>query len=90
MLQTVSPEKGIPQFKDVYISNIKVDGARKAIFADGLDQEPLKNFNFTNVDIKANNAGSIKNANGWSFINVSIQTKDNSKVQVSQSQNAFK
>lgn len=87
MLQPVSPERGVPRFKDVYISNITVDGARKAIFADGLDQEPLRNFNFTNVDIKANNAGSIKNANGWSFTNVSIQAKDNSKVQVLQSQN---
>ena len=87
MLEKVDPEKGIPHFKDIFISNIKVIGARKAIFADGLDQEPLRNFNFNNVNIMANNAGSIKNANNWSFTNVSIQTKDNSKVLVTQSQN---
>lgn len=87
MLQPVDPEKGIPHFKDVYISNIKVDGARKAIFADGLKQEPLKNFHLTNVNITANTAGSIKNASNWSFNNVSIQSKDNTKIQVTESQN---
>jgi polygalacturonase len=87
MLEKVDPEKGIPHFKNVFISNINVNGARKAVFADGLDQEPLRNFNFNNVTITANNAGSIKNANNWSFTNVSIQTKDNSKVLVTQSQN---
>ncbi len=87
MLQPVDPEKGIPHFKDVYISNIKVDGARKAIFADGLKQEPLKNFHLTNVNITANTAGSIKNASNWSFNNVSIQSKDHSKIEVTESQN---
>jgi polygalacturonase len=87
MLQPVDPEKGIPNFKDVYISNIKVDGARKAIFADGLKQEPLKNFHLTNVNITANTAGSIKNASNWSFNNVSIQSKDHSKIEITESQN---
>ena len=87
MLQPVDPEKGIPHFKDVYISNIKVDGARKAIFADGLKQELLKNFHLTNVNITANTAGSIKNASNWSFNNVSIQSKDHSKIEVTESQN---
>ena len=87
MLQPVDPEKGIPHFKDVYISDIKVDGARKAIFADGLKQEPLKNFHLTNVNITANTAGSIKNASNWSFNNVSIQSKDHSKIEVTESQN---
>jgi len=87
MLEHVTPEQGIPHFKDVYISNIKVDGARKAIFADGLDEEPLRNFNFSDINMTANTAGSIKNANGWSFTNVSIIAKDNSKIAVTESQN---
>lgn len=87
MVAKVDPEKGIPHFKDIFISNIKVTGARKAIFADGLDQEPLKNFNFNNVDITAANAGSIKNALDWSFNKVSIKAKDNSKIVVTQSKN---
>ena len=87
MLEPVSPEKGIPHFKDVYISNITVDGARRAIFADGLTEEPLKTSNSSNVNITANTAGTIKNASDWSFSNVSIETKDNSRIAVTQSQN---
>lgn len=87
MIEKVDPEKGIPHFKNVYISNIKVDDAGKAIFADGLAQVPLMNFNFTDIAITANTAGSIKNAKDWSFKSVSIQTKDNSKLQVTESQN---
>ena len=87
MVERVDPEKGIPHFKDIYISNIEVDGARRAVFADGLEQAPLKNFNFINVKIVANTAGSIKNASDWSFTNVSIQTKDNSKIAVTKSEN---
>ena len=86
MLEPVDPEKGIPHFKDVYISNIKVENARKAIFADGLKQEPLRNFKLTNLNITANTAGSIKNASNWSFKNVSIQSKDNSRIEVTESQ----
>ncbi len=86
MLEPVDPEKGIPHFKDVYISNIKVENARKAIFADGLKQEPLRSFKLTNLNITANTAGSIKNASNWSFKNVSIQSKDNSRIEVTESQ----
>ncbi|WP_370527258.1 glycoside hydrolase family 28 protein [Pedobacter sp. SYSU D00535] len=86
MLQPVAPEKGIPTFKDVFISNIKADNARRAIFADGLDEKPLKNFNLANVSIIANNAGSIKNAKDWAFKNVNITAKDNSKITVTASE----
>jgi len=88
MLEPVLPaERGIPIFKNVHISDIRVKDAKCAISADGLKESPLKNFYFENVKIEASQAGSIKNAENWKFKNVVISTEDGSKVQVSDSKN---
>jgi polygalacturonase len=86
MLQPVVPaEKGLPVFRNIYISNVKVDQARKAIYADGLKESLLDNFQFNNVSINAHTAGSVKNASDWKFDNVTINSKDNSPLLVSES-----
>jgi polygalacturonase len=86
MLRKVEPEeKGIPQFKDIYISNVKVNYARKAVSASGYEKSILENFNFSNVKINAGNAGEIIYAKDWSLENVSIKTKDNSTVSIKNS-----
>lgn len=88
MLEPVLPAKrGIPVFKNVHISDIRVKDAKRAISADGLKESPLKGFYFKNVKIEASQAGSIKNAENWKFKDVIISTKDGSKVQVSNSKN---
>lgn len=81
MLQKVEPEeKGIPHFKDIYISNVKVKYARKAINAAGLEQSQLENFNFQNVEVAAATAGDISFAKNWTWKAVSIKAKDNSTI----------
>lgn len=81
MLTKVEPEeRGIPRFKDIYISNIKVNHARKAINASGLEKSPLQNFNFENITINAVNAGEINYANNWSWKKVDIVSSDKSTV----------
>lgn len=87
MLKEVKPEDGIPVFKDIYISDIRVTNAGKAIFADGLKEVPLKNFRLSNINISAKTAGSIKNTDGWKQDNVNITTIDKSSVNVSASIN---
>jgi polygalacturonase len=86
MLHKVEPEeKGIPKFKDVYVSNIKVKQAKKAISANGLAQSSLINFNFSDVTIKADGAGEVNYAQGWTWKNVAINTNDKSVVAVKNS-----
>jgi len=83
MLQKVEPpEKGIPEVKDVYLSRIKVTGGNRAISASGMAESIVKNFYFKDVNIEADAAGSISYAQGWKFEDVSIKTKDNSKLKV--------
>jgi polygalacturonase len=80
MLNKVSPEQGLPHFKDVYVSDVKVTGAKKAINAIGLEQSELDNFNFSNISIDAATAGDIKYAKNWVWNNVKITTADNTEV----------
>ena len=81
MLRKVEPEKkGIPLFKDIYVSNVKVKYARKAMNAGGYEKSVLKNFNFQDVEINAANAGEINYGENWKMQNVVITTKDKSKV----------
>lgn len=86
LLQKVEPpEKGIPHFKDIYVSNITVKHAKKAMNANGLAQSALVNFNFDNVKIIADNAGEINYAKDWTWKNVSIKATDGSAVMVKNS-----
>src|SRR5215213_5048837 len=86
LLQKIEPaEKGIPHFRDVYVSNIKVMQAKKAISASGLDKSLLQNFNFENLTIKADNAGEINYADRWTWKNVNIVSSDKSMVSLKNS-----
>jgi polygalacturonase len=86
LLQKVEPaEKGIPHFKDVYVSNVKVKQAKKAVSATGLETSALDNFNFSDVEVKADNAGEISFAKNWKGKNIKIQTADKSVVAIKNS-----
>ena len=88
MLHKVEPaELGIPHFKDVFVSNIKVINARKVFVAEGMKESPLLNFNFSNVTIKGDLEGSIAYANGWTFDKVLITSKDEKPLGVKNSVN---
>jgi polygalacturonase len=81
MLTKVEPEqKGIPHFKDIFVSNVKVNHAKKAISATGLDRSSLDNFKFANVTINADSAGEISYANNWTWKKVNIPTADKSSI----------
>lgn len=83
LLNKVEPaSKGLPHFKDVYISDIKVTGAKKAINAIGLSESALQNFHFNNVNVTAETAGDVKFAEGWKWTNSTITAADNTKLNI--------
>ncbi|TDH26468.1 glycoside hydrolase family 28 protein [Segetibacter sp. 3557_3] len=86
MLQRVEPaEKGVPHFKDIFINNVQVKYARKAINASGYEKSSLDNFNFSNVKVVAANAGDINFAKDWKFENMEIKAADNSSLNIKNS-----
>jgi polygalacturonase len=86
MLTKVEPEeKGIPHFKDIFVSNVTVNHARKAINASGLEKSLLEHFNFQNVNVFAENAGEISYAKDWNWDQVAIRTNDKSIISLKHS-----
>lgn len=87
MLKKVEPaQKGIPGFKNIFVSNITASGVRKIVNASGLDQSLLQGFHFDNVNISGNTAGDISFGKNWVFRNVSISSSDGKKLNVVNSQ----
>lgn len=86
MLHKVEPpEKGIPHFKDIYVSNIEVASAKKAIAAAGLDRSLITGVHIDNTTIHAATAGDISYADHWQLNNFTVTTKDGSTIQVKNS-----
>jgi polygalacturonase len=65
-------EKGIPEFKNIRVTNVNVTGAKKAIYANAFPDKPLHHMIWENVSIEAEKGGSITHAADWSMDNVSI------------------
>jgi polygalacturonase len=85
LMKVEPPEKGIPSVRDIHVSNIKINGARRGINATGLPQSLLKNFHLKNVAVEAQAAGSIAFSENWTFENVAITSRDGAKIRVSDS-----
>jgi polygalacturonase len=81
----VPPEKGIPHFRDVSISDIKASGAQRAFQVSTHPDAPLQRFRFQNLDIEAKTAGSIAGAQDWTFTGVNLKTADGSRPELKDS-----
>ena len=80
LTEPVPPEKGLPHLRDVRISNVVAKDTKTAFGVASYKDSPLENFRFSNIDVAAKTAGSIKDATGWTFDNVRIHTSDGSTV----------
>ena len=85
LAQEVPHEKGIPHLRNVKIYNLKASGAREAFSVGSYADSPLQDVTFRNVEIQAQRAGQIQNAENWKFENTRIQTKDGSRVALKES-----
>jgi hypothetical protein len=85
LLTPVPPERGLPHFRDVHISDVRATGAQQAFTVSAYPEAPLKDFEFKNINIEAKTAGSIQNAQNWSFSGAVIKALDGSRVSVKDS-----
>ena len=81
----VPKEKGLPHFSNVHIWNIKATGARRAFSVSAYPDAPLADFKFDHLEIQAQSAGTIANAQNWTFSDVHLQIADGSSVKVTDS-----
>ena len=86
MLHKVEPvERGIPHFRNIHISRLTVNDAKKAITAAGLENSLLENFTLDQLNIAAKNAGDISYAKDWKLKQVAITATDGKPVAVKNS-----
>jgi polygalacturonase len=76
----VPRDKGIPHLRNVRISNFKATGVQEAFSVASYPDSLLQNVTFQNLEIQAQRAGQIANAENWKFENTHIQTSDGSQV----------
>lgn len=78
LLEPIVPaERGIPQFKDVRIENIRVTGADNAFYANAHKEKKMDNFLWKNIYIETKKAGKLNNVSNWKMIDVEVHAKDN-------------
>ncbi|MDP4246553.1 MAG: glycosyl hydrolase family 28 protein, partial [Bacteroidota bacterium] len=76
------PEKGIPHFLDIYVSDIRVASAKRAISATGLDKSLISGVHIRNMNIHAATAGVISYAKDWDLDGLVIDARDKSRLRL--------
>jgi len=76
----VPPEKGIPEFRNITMSNITVRKARQAFYVNAYPEKPMNNIHWNDVNIEAENPGEINHAREWNMNNVHLTIPGNAKI----------
>jgi len=81
----VAPEKGLPHFRNIHISDVTANGANQAFNVSAYPDAVLRDFVFKNIDIEAKKGGTVQNAENWTFTETRVRTADGSQVTVKDS-----
>ncbi len=83
MTQRVTPpERGIPEFRNITISEVSVREGGRAFYVTAYPEKPMRAVNWKNVTIEAKSAGEIRNAVDWRMENVKLRTADGANVKL--------
>ena len=73
--ETFPVDNTTPVFRNFHISNIICDGAKKAIYINGLPEMPLENVVFKDCVIAAQTGADLHHCRNIDFVNVQIHQK---------------
>ena len=77
LLEPVVPaSRGIPEFRNIAISNVSAKGAGQAFVANGFSEKPIRDVRLTNITIEAASAGRVKHAADWKMKDVVVKAAD--------------
>lgn len=83
MLEKVTPDEGLPHFRNIRISNIEAINCRSSLSVAGIADSYLENFTLENINITCNSVGKITYTKGWRLNNVNITSKDGKSMEMS-------
>lgn len=73
--QRIVADETTPCFRDIHIENIICRGAKRALYFNGLPEQPITNINLRNINITAQEEGSFNFCKDIHKENVTILTK---------------
>jgi polygalacturonase len=81
------PEKGIPEFRNIKLSNIVVEKAKQAFYANAYPEKHIHNITWENVTVEAEKSGKLSYASNWTMTNVKLKTASGKPIQLIESNN---
>jgi hypothetical protein len=81
------PERGLCEFRNLTIEDVRVVGAARVFSAVGLPEKPIINVKWVNVTASAYEAGLIENARNWTMKNVTLHTADDKPLTITDCKN---
>lgn len=76
-----------PQFKNIIIKNVFIDGAKQAVFLQGLPEMNLENIEISNLTGKADKGFSIIDANKIKLHDINLDIKNSTIFEIYNGQN---
>ncbi|WP_435302851.1 glycoside hydrolase family 28 protein [Flavobacterium aestuarii] len=76
-----------PQFKNIIINNVFIDGAQQAVFLQGLPEMNLENIEISNLTAKADKGFSIIDADGIKLHDIQLEIKNNTVFEIYNTKN---
>jgi len=81
--QRVTPEeKGIPEFRNIKLSNITVEKAKRAFYANAYPEKPIHHITWDNVTVEAKESGKLSYATDWTMNNVTMKTASGKPIEL--------
>lgn len=81
------PERGLCEFRNITIENVRVTGAHRIFSAEGLREKPIAGVTWLNISAQGGLAGSVEYARDWTMRNVTLRTFAGDDLKISNSNN---
>jgi hypothetical protein len=88
LIQKVEPpERGLPEFRNIVISNLTATAAAQAIYVNAYAGKPIHDVQLEQVNIGAKKPGSISHAANWTMKDVVLATPAGGNLRLVDDQN---
>jgi len=81
------PERGLCEFRNITIEDVRLVGAARIISAVGLREKPITNVKWVNITASGYEAGLVENARNWTMKNVTFHTSDGKPLTITDCNN---
>ncbi|WP_297095691.1 glycoside hydrolase family 28 protein [uncultured Draconibacterium sp.] len=80
--RVIPEEKGIPEFRYIKISNVKVENAEQAFYANAYPEKHIHDISFEDVKVEAKESGKLSYASDWTMTNVLLVSASGKPIEL--------